>query len=767
MEPLNSDDVVFSLNFINNFEGIFVIDEPLNFDGLNFVLQQDDGRYGRDVSFAGGEFDLRFDKKSNQNASQLPLLLFYNTEFGFESQVQFIITIYGVDYVIGLLDYQRAITDGLTYFEASVIQESPQALLKRRSDIKIDMFSAVDLDGNAIVPLSTDTLFLPGKSTTQTSQWFATNSTTDSFFGNITWNHINAVQQSEIQDTLSFAVLFNADPEFLRYIEAENDIFDVVLSIDDFTLTQTDQSFTELVFRIGVDFSVATETTLFDFSNGDFVDFSDTFDLPDIARGQTLWVYFRSMGVGTTSFTAAVGATIEITVNASPISTVTPAINIQDIIRHIILSTSGMATEFSDDFILATEDEFCFNGLALRGFDPDNFYISFDDVLKGIKEINPDYQIVNSTLVFVGLYADFYPDFEVGNNTVAPNADFKITYNPRYTINKFSFEYDKFEDNKNSENNDALSGIHTQSQWNLPNTQVEFKKEIDIGFIRDAFLLEAVRLFNSQSKNETSTKNDQDTFIVDINPIPISVINSYNFNSFVSVDTVTELITFTNNNSFSFIATGLGLGDIVDFDANNGEFTATGTVTSISASIITINDFGLSGIINAQYLVNFSFTILALIARTNDGFTAITNDGANGAGFLNILYSPKRNILNYWGSYLNTSCSFSQTGTIQNTFYVNNPDLTSFILADGLGLLREGDDILVSALNTRLLTPFIVETTIIMEFTEFQDIVLLLREERGYLTIADNNGNELQVYPQLLDYDWEINSLRVIGEQRI
>lgn len=764
MEPLNSNDVVFSLNFINGAEGVFIIDEPVNFDGLNFVLEQEDGRYGRDVSFAGGEFQLRFDSKSNQNDSALPLLLTYNTTYGFESNVQFIITVYGVDYVIGLLDFQRAVTDGLTYFDCSVIQETNQALLKRRSDIKIDMFSGVDLNGNAITPLSTLPVFLPGTTLEQRSVWSAPIDV--QVLGNTEWNYINAIQESGIENTLSYFLSSPVDPELLQYIEAENDLFDVVLEIDNLSFTQIDVGTTQLVYRIGIDYASATPVVLNDFGNGDVVDYNASFMLPSIARGQTLWVYFNTIGV-LSIVNPDAGATITVTTNATPISTVTPSLTIQDVIEQVVLSTTGMSTVFSDDFNTATLEERVFNGLALRGFDPDNFYVSFDDIRGWLRELNADFQIEDNTTVFVGLYSDFYTDFLVGSNTIAPNIDFKITYNPRYTINKFNFDYSKFEDEKNTDNNRALNAIHTKSQWNVPNLQVENKKEIDISFIRDFALIETVRRFNSQADNTEATKNDQDVFIVNTVDGAPSPTNEYNFNSFVSVDDGTGFITFTNNNDFSFIATGITVATLITFDADDGTYTAANAqVLDVTATTVELNDFGISGIVSGQYLVNFSFTAFGFTARTDQDFATITNDGANGAGFVNMAFSPKRNILNYWGAYLNTAASFV-SDDVKNTFFIGNPDLETDYNNDSLGLIREGDDIALADLPDRLLSVYIVETVILVDFTEFQAIAANLRAERGFLRVAENNGNEIDIYPQLLDYNWEQNALRVIGEQRI
>lgn len=765
-EPLNDNGVSFALNFINDGAGRIDIDEPLQFDALNFVLEQDDNRYGRDVSFAGGEFGLRFDQKSNQNISQLQRLLDYNDIYGFESNVQFIVTVNNSDYVAGKLDFQSAVTDGLSYFETNVIQETTQALLKRRSDIKIDMFSTVNVGGEVIAPLTTNNVFLRAKTILSISEW-----TSPLIFSRtiglgespIRWNSANQVLESAIENTLSFIVDTTQTGEFIRLIESQSTLTDVVLSISNITLTQLGIGVeTDVVYRIGSDFNTATEQEAINLGTSDLVNFSAQANINNLRSGQSLWVYFRTTGNNGDGIILQSGATINIEANETPVSTITPSIPIQNIISQVVLSTTGMAAIFSTAFSSATDNESCFNGLALRGFDPDNFYVSFEDITAWMQEINADFQIQDNDTVFFGLYGDFYPNNEAGSYTLPPPESFKVTYNRRYTINKFTYEYDKFEDDKNTEDNNALTAIHTQSEWTVPNNEVQNKKGVDVPFIRDAALIDSTRRFNIQSDNENATQNDEDVFIVDIDPDQTSIVNEYNFNAFVTVSG--NAATFVNRGGFSFIATGLSIGLPVTFDADDGTFTATGNVTAITSTSVTIFDGGLSGIVSGQYITNFSFTVTAAIARTDEGFDSITSDGADGNGFVNILYSPKRNILNYWGAYLNTASNFVQGGTIRNTFFINNADLTSQF--DGGEVLREGDDIIVSDLNTRILAPYIYQTTIYIDFEEFQTIVSNIRVNRGFLRIADNNERVVQIFPQILNYDWENNALEVTGEQR-
>jgi hypothetical protein len=98
-------------------------------------------------------------------------LLDYYKTYGFESEVEFILKKNGVTFTVGLLDFQMAKTDLLTYFECKVIQENNRAIINRRSDINVDVFSDKDLDLNTITPLTTENILLKAKPVLQVSEW--------------------------------------------------------------------------------------------------------------------------------------------------------------------------------------------------------------------------------------------------------------------------------------------------------------------------------------------------------------------------------------------------------------------------------------------------------------------------------------------------------------------------------------------------------------------------------------------------------------------
>lgn len=181
------ENLTFYLNFKNDESGEIQITEVVKFDGASFTVEQDKDRYGRDVSFGNEEVSLVFYDglyDTTVNPLQLPsgsivynltmgldFLLDYYKRFGFESEVEFIIKKDNVVFTVGILDFQLAKTDQLTYFECKIIQENNRAIIKRRESTNVDVFSDKDLDLNDIDPLGTERILLKAKPLTKISEW--------------------------------------------------------------------------------------------------------------------------------------------------------------------------------------------------------------------------------------------------------------------------------------------------------------------------------------------------------------------------------------------------------------------------------------------------------------------------------------------------------------------------------------------------------------------------------------------------------------------
>uniref|UniRef100_UPI003562061D hypothetical protein n=1 Tax=Seonamhaeicola sp. TaxID=1912245 RepID=UPI003562061D len=159
----------FKLNFVTNGEGIFTINEPIGFNSIPFTLKQEDKRLGRDIFF-GGDNENKFEFY-RKRSHKIDLLFYYYETYGWESEVKLIIEKDGIDNIIGDLDFANAETDLLEYFKCSVIQDSGQALLKKREDITVDLFSDETVDEEYIEPLVTENILVLSKPTIQKSSW--------------------------------------------------------------------------------------------------------------------------------------------------------------------------------------------------------------------------------------------------------------------------------------------------------------------------------------------------------------------------------------------------------------------------------------------------------------------------------------------------------------------------------------------------------------------------------------------------------------------
>lgn len=172
-EPLNIPyQLEHYLNFISDNTGMVRIDEPIGFDASNFVIEQDKNRYGRDISFAGEESDFTFVNINALYGHYFDKLIEYDKIYGFESEVEYLLKDSETDvyYLVGQVDFVNKQTDQIKEFSCKFIQSTSQALLKRRNDVTVDLFSDTDLDGEPIEPVNTSGILIKAKPLVQLSE---------------------------------------------------------------------------------------------------------------------------------------------------------------------------------------------------------------------------------------------------------------------------------------------------------------------------------------------------------------------------------------------------------------------------------------------------------------------------------------------------------------------------------------------------------------------------------------------------------------------
>jgi hypothetical protein len=808
----------FFLNFKNDSIGRLEITEPIGFDGATFTIEQDKKRYGRDVAYGSEEVSLEFFSGVYNNglSYEFENLINYYKDYGFESEVEFIVNKNEVDFVVGLLDFQLAETDQLTYFKTKVIQNTNKAQVKRREGVNVDVFSDKDLDDNDIEPIGTQNIFLKAKPIVQISDWkenenFAigfsqtdnrndvTNSPSTISFGA---NNCNVVQKYGIENTLSFMdnryVLnsfgFPNGGENFTYLEAVEDLTNVKISITDliaYTRQSKNNFFTNIVLsgsgyvkfvvKYGYDNGSGNDLTTIVLYQKDFgfVDntpieyLPNSFDveIPLINRGMRLWIYLETYSEATfnqyqsTSLANySVYATMEtmkvnIIGTSTAVSSVIKGVRYIDYLKQVFKSATGLNV-ISPKYDIGGQfyDNFVFNGKLIRQFIDDAFYGTIKENVSQLVELNSDYQ-VNRENVYVGQYNDFYTNKEIGSYLTAPEQTFKSSFNERYTINTLDYKYKSFEQDRDESN--TIDAIHTSTQWLTPNKQVENTLKIEVDFVRDPFEIESARRQGIFTKDTTSLSNDDKVYQLDI--VEIAPDSRYSFTAVLQYQYSDEDNTFKllSNGQFNWTLLGFGIGDTIkvnDIDYVVSEFESS-VLTLYYSGVLTENG-------SEVFTLDYPLTDVLYTNRTSEEFDLIENI-ATGDNFSNLQYSIGRN-LEHWYSYLKTACKFAPNGKIKNTYYKSNGEATTQFR--GGNIITENADILVSDLGDAILSPYVYNTKLI---ADYNDVLLTLEQMEsinldnsigGFIRVMDNEFRMSKIYPTKLSYKWATAELEITGE---
>jgi hypothetical protein len=145
------------------------INEVINYSEVDFNLDQREGKMGRDVSLSGGKLNFKF--TIYRHGKEFEKILYYAHRYGFEADVKLIIVLSDGTEFKGELDFLSAESNDFNYFDCPVIVESETQIFRRRSETKVDLFSNVDINGEAITPLVPVNMLLKAKPSLQISEW--------------------------------------------------------------------------------------------------------------------------------------------------------------------------------------------------------------------------------------------------------------------------------------------------------------------------------------------------------------------------------------------------------------------------------------------------------------------------------------------------------------------------------------------------------------------------------------------------------------------
>lgn len=788
-EPLNIPyELEHKLNFISDGFGIVRIDEPVGFDAANFVVEQEAKRYGRDVSFAGEEADFIFSTLDTKYGYYFDRLVQYRRIYGYEAQVQYILTIEGVDYVVGSLDFKTASTDELTEFKCKVIQDTNQAIIKRRNSTKVDLFSDTDTSNNPITPLVPVNILLKAKPIAGESEWKLPSQASLTLGGGVpntfirNFNYINEITKQEVKNTLSFLQGSGSAENFV-YIEALDDITNGKLTIDiNVDITRNGEvnplQFGEVELRwliaedidpTGVPANVLFQQLINENNPDALYNIDETFVLENlnIPRGYRLWVFFRTE-VTVNSFlqikTTINDGNINFEGESTAINSVTKGIRLIDAMRQVVKSINPLLSFNAPRFDVGGEwyDNFIFSGNLIRGRVTDEgeltpFVMTFKDITEYLNsEPNCDFQI-GENILDIAKYDDFYTNNDIGAFLIAPDDTFNIDFNDRFTVNRFTYSFKIFNQDKDDSNtNDA---VHTETEWDVANVNVENFKDVQVPFNRDPFYLETTRIKSVQENNSSLTQDDK-VFINDVVPLAPNSQDSFTapLTHFVNDDGNLQLL---NDGSFNWGLLGFNEGDSIMLGntVNAGNYT----VETITNNIITLLG-GAPTSIQDITLTEFIYTYsnVQYTIRTNENFQLIEGILSPNS-YANLLYTPKRSILNNWSSHLSSYALYNDD-IIRNDYFKNEPNLQTQY--NNGSIIVEKANIERSDLDEPILTANLITSKVLCDFTEFIQVSQALRSVKGFVRIYDNDNRVRKVYPQKLDFTWKTGILEIIGEER-
>lgn len=786
-------DLKFSLDFISDNFGIVNIEEPIGYYDVDLSLEQKETGKGRDVSFSGGDYQFKFSSKRDHYFEKI---LYYFNLFGFESKVDLIISEQGYDDIRLELDFATAETDEIFYFKCSAIQKSALQILKRRKDIKVDLFSNKDLNGDYIEPLKPENLFLSSKPITASSKW----ELADAFYlkwletadADIIINPFETLTKGDIKNSLipinnigNYSFKGNEDNYIILQSEYKKD--NLVLKIENLSLNikyerppiSNYHTFINLIIAKGQTYGTSSKdliwsgvlsntTTSISLENENITYNKITSLLPS----EKLWLFFE-----TTKYRNQVSNSISITKGSVTIEadetyfpSVVPSFRLIDVIKHIVKSSSGLKVnaprfEFEGEFY----DNFLFNGNTLRNAKKDGknlpFYVSLEDIEKSLNEVNGGYEIDSDGKVFFGTYEDFYTSEEVWFFDSLQFSGFKKSFNPKHSINQFSLKYKKYLSQKEKEAKGSSDVIHGESSWTLHNKMVENKKETTIEWIRDAFHLRLQQDKAFEISEDTATQDDDELFCIDSIPNneQINVLGVTKLNH--QFDSSKNEMNLTNNGEFNFNV--LGIFPDETFKILNTNNAGTYKVISVTETTIRLQNIssGASTNNNNIYDTNYEYSISPINCKfknyTNEGITNI-NGLASGDRYSNLRYSLKRNIINYYQSFLATCNLYWKEKALIKSVIKNNADFE--FTYNGI-TTKEGDDFIP---KNPILSPYLLEDMVFanVEHFEFNEIQKLIRSKRGYIRTIDNTGKVIKFYAKSIKYSIGKESLMIIGEEK-
>lgn len=793
--------VKFKLNFQSDSFGIVECDEPIGYFDIDLNLQQKSNGLGRDSFFSGGDALFTFTNYRNHYLEQL---LYYYEHFLFESMVDLIIEQQGLEDIVLELDFATATTDSFEYFKCKVIQKNTLQIVKRRKSVKVDMFSNKDVDGNAIAPLVPQNILMLSKNTKQYSNWQQPNDFYEAFvaFGSTTntekefqFNPSINMVKSDIENSLTFyspftSVATNAILSDYAIIKSKNNLKNISVAIKNIEIVVTTDvdnggnGFADfsLQLRSGLTFQTATRQTPIQRTLTENQSYEFTGDInlsiDELKRDESIWLVFvAKVRQSATNpfliprfecFVSIKGMSVELSAESTSYNSITPSFRLVDVMRQVIKSISGLEIDAPR---FAQTGEFypnrLLNGNLLRGAKDKPFYVSLEDIEKSLPEMYGDWEISSDGKVFFGIEKDYYSATECGFFDTTQFSSMNKMYNPKFSINEFGFKYRNYQSLKEKEEISSADVVHGETKYAFNNKMVENKKEVEVEWVRDAFLIETSRRKSLEISEDTASQDDNTLFCIDTIETQQESVNDESTDLQHEYNTASGRLFLRSDNTVNFLVLGISVGSyffITGADANNGSYIVF-AVSNNTLELTQENGSALSTSKNGNRVTNYTYIItmdlIPFTNYTNQGFTNIANlSGADQ--YNNLRYTVRRNIESFYQSYLATCNLAWNDRPLINTWYKNNELFTARY--NGITLTEKSN---INPKNP-ILSPFMYNDIVFanVELEDFMELQHRIRSQRGFIRTIDHNGKVIKVYPQNMKYLIGRKELNIKAEEK-
>jgi len=748
-----------------------LISELWGSDGVGFSIKKDTGRLGMDSTFSGnGEAQYTARKQDNHQFQRLELC--YHTQ-GYEAVVKYMIDFGTGIEVVGDIDFKSYKTNMVDTASFTVIQESEQQNFKRRFDTKPDIFSATDIKGNAIAPVTIHDILLKSLPVNLQSKWIT--SSVDKYInlaGNYRYLGI-ARAQTEYDIPGSVTPFLSNSPS-------------APAAINNFTYLITGDNLSNLQIQIDLDVlfdyrqqggnsstkaSIHLEWIAFTGTNypdgqiigaGTFYDKEitgttfQTFQLPstinavlpDLPRGTTLSIYWRYDWVTATAGGASINnrtrwnmndVTYTIKATATSYPTIIFGVRLVDVMRYVTKSVSGLdivapeweaAGEFYNLFLT--------NPSLIRQI-VGKFNISLKDIFeKGIRPIfYGDYQIRTNNDVYIATSQYLLRDFMCADFPQTVFADFINSPVERFGANLLNIEFDNYASLKENASPGTAQTIHAEAQYIINVNNTEESVDIKIGWGMDGILFRDYQQKIFEQSTDTVGQDDDKILMLDcvVKSAPITFTDTSQLRHQRDQSVNNKLIiTISTGEGETFDWSVLGIEELTNFTITSGANAGVYLILEINGLSMTLLRNTNTPVTNiSSESTSYSYTVgnsVQLMNRTNEGLTTANIQSPERG--INLAWSVRQVIERFYKVSLGTEVFFLRGADklIKNSVYKNNGAAT-------INNIREDSPIEPS---TPILTPYGRSLTVLATINKYWAMQQSLRDNNGFVRCYDPTG---------------------------